>query len=208
MQIATQQTPSIQCPAKHLRRLTPPWRSPTLPLKAYRSSPSRRRNSFGDASLRLRRRIRVVAGWLVALAYLVCIASPGAALALGNGPAPCLTDEIAPVGIAAMPDESGPMMHVHADGSSHDHGMQHAHHHAAAADDAAGDNQASPHQAAHHHKSSTLPGPCCTMMCVSALPADLPTMPAPAQPVSRCVLAADRGAPDNAPPLLYRPPIT
>jgi hypothetical protein len=153
-------------------------------------------------SLRLRRRIRITAGWLVALAYFACVVSPGVALALGSRPAPCLSEEVWPVGLAPMQNESAAMPHIHADASSHDAGEQHAHHHAITTDDAAGHDQA-----AHHHNGHTLPGPCCAMMCVSAIPADLPAIALPSQPVSLCVLEMDRGAPDNAPPLLYRPPI-
>jgi hypothetical protein len=150
-------------------------------------------------SLRLARRIRVQAGWLVAFAYLFCVATPGLALALGSGPAPCLTDEIladgmATVAIASVQDDQ---MQMSGDEPSHHHHGHEAHHHAGGADDAVG----------HHHKHSTLPGPCCAMMCVSAIPADLPAIVAPSQPISLCVVEVERGAPDNAPPLLYRPPI-
>jgi hypothetical protein len=126
-----------------------------------------------------------MAGWLIAFAYLVCIVSPGAALALGNGPAPCLMDE----------------MSVQADNSMHDHGGSHAHHHHS--DGQAGGSN----EPGHHHKSNALPGPCCAMMCVSAIPADLPALSAPSRPFSICAMEADRGAAGNAPPLLYRPPI-
>ena len=138
-----------------------------------------------------------MAGWLVALAYLLCVLGPGVALALGNGPAPCLTEEMSPVALAPAQDPSMAMMNMHADGSSHDHGGHHAHHHAGMEGEPAG----------HHHKGHALPGPCCAMMCVSAIPADLPAISAPSQPVSVCVLETDRGAPGKAPPLLYRPPI-
>jgi hypothetical protein len=93
------------------------------------------------------------------------------------------------------------MMEMHGGGSMHDH--HHAHHHAAAADLAAGHDGT----AHHHHSGGTLPGPCCAMLCLSALPAELPSLAAPSQPVSVCVPEAERSAPDNTPPLLYRPPI-
>jgi hypothetical protein len=148
-------------------------------------------------SLRLARRIRVTAGWLVALAYLFCVATPGLVLALGNGPAPCLTDEMVPVAGASMQDDQVPMMRMDGDEPSEHHHKHHMHRHAGDADNAV----------QHHHKGGALPGPCCAMMCVSAIPADLPAIVAPSQPISLCVIEADRGAPDNAPPLLYRPPI-
>jgi hypothetical protein len=148
-------------------------------------------------SLRFARPNRVMAGWLVALAYLVCIVSPGAALAFGSGPAPCLTDEV--FALAFAPDDSAAMMSMTADGPTHDHGGPHVHHHhhAGAADEPAG----------HHGKGSALPGPCCAMMCVSAIPADLPAISAPSQPFSICAMETIQSAPGKAPPLLYRPPI-
>lgn len=137
-------------------------------------------------SLRFARSVRVMAGWLIAVAYLVCIVSPGAALAFGSGPAPCLMDE----------------MSMHPDGSTHDHAGPHAHHHHADAQTGTTDESAG-----HHHKGNALPGPCCAMMCVSAIPADLPALSAPSQPFSICAMEANQRAPGKAPPLLYRPPI-
>jgi hypothetical protein len=45
------------------------------------------------------------------------------------------------------------------------------------------------------------------MMCVSAIPADLPALTAPSLPISICTMEASQSAPGKAPPLLYRPPI-
>jgi hypothetical protein len=137
--------------------------------------------------LRLTRSIRIRIGWLVALAYLFCVLGPGAALALGTGPVPCLVDEIG--GIPAS------MMYVHADGSLH--GGKYMHHHADAG---------SPAQ--HHQHGKASPGPCCAMTCATALPADLPMIVKPSQSASICVSEAYRIARGEAPPLLYRPPIT
>ena len=153
-------------------------------------------------SLRFARPVRVVAGWLIAFAYLVCIVSPGAALAFGSGPAPCLTDEMSAVAFLTAPDESAPMLSIPADGSTHDHGGPHAHHHHAAAQAGSTDKPAG-----HHHKGNALPGPCCAMMCVSAIPADLLALSAPSLPFSICAMEANQSAPGKAPPLLYRPPI-
>lgn len=137
----------------------------------------------------LTRSIRVRLGWLIALAYLFCVLAPGAALALGTAPAPCLSDELHVVPV--------PVAHMHADRTSHDHGGIHAHHHA----DAAG----VPTKHGHDGKSS--PGPCCAMTCATALPADLPMLVKPSQPMSVCISEAYRSVRGKAPPLLYRPPI-
>ena len=45
------------------------------------------------------------------------------------------------------------------------------------------------------------------MLCVSALPADLPLIVKPSQPTSLCATETEWSAPGKAPPLLYRPPI-
>jgi hypothetical protein len=138
--------------------------------------------------LRLRRSIRIKVGWLVAMAYLFCVLAPGAALAFGIGPTPCFGDE--------PPVVSVPSTQVHM-GGPHDHGGMHVHHQA----DASG----APHE--HEHDGKASPGPCCAMLCATALPADLPTIVKPLSPVSVCTSEADRSLPSQAPPLLYRPPI-
>lgn len=126
------------------------------------------------------------AGWLIALGYLACVLAPGAALALGTGPAPCLDVDLT---VAAAP--------MHMDGGAmHDHAM-HMHHHADRSDPST----------AHHHDGKGSPGPCCALMCATALPGSLPAVAAPSQPVSTCVTEADLSLPGEAPPLLYRPPI-
>ena len=93
------------------------------------------------------------------------------------------------------------MAEMHGAKSSHDHATMHGHHHADAGDT----------PPVHHHDGSPhdhkAPGPCCAMLCVTALPADLPLMVKPSQPNSLCTAAFERSAPGKAPPLLYRPPI-
>jgi hypothetical protein len=132
---------------------------------------------------------RAVAGWLVALAYLYCVLAPGAALALGTGPTPCFGDEFPVLPAAAT--------HEHAEGTLHDYSGMHSHHHA----DAAGV------PAKHNHDGKSSPGPCCAMLCVTALPANLPVVVKPLMPISICALDVYRSVQGRAPPLLYRPPI-
>jgi hypothetical protein len=146
--------------------------------------------------VRLTRSRRLTAGWMAALVYLLCVLAPGAALALGRAPAPCFVDELVPVALVSESHDPA-AVHMHADGSSHDHGGVHAHHHA--------DGGAAP--VGHNHKHETLPGPCCAMLCVTALPADLPTLDKPSQPVSECVIETARSVPGEPPPKHYRPPI-
>ena len=116
--------------------------------------------------------MRIKVGRIIALAYLFCMLAPAAALAWGGGPAPCLGDE-------AVLTDLGPAHHQmvagHGD-SPHEHAASHAHHHTAAQDA----------PAPHHHDGKGTVGPCCAMMCVSALPADLPGIVMPVQPMSPC----------------------
>ena len=134
--------------------------------------------------VRLKRSKRLRAGRLVALVYLLCVLAPGAALALGSA-APWLPDEIKPAPVAHMHQDS-------VDGALHEHGK---HHHADTG------------HAKHTHDGKTSPGPCCAMLCLSAIPANLPDIAKPAQPVSVCVSETYRRLASKAPPLLYRPPI-
>jgi hypothetical protein len=139
--------------------------------------------------LRLTRSMRRDAGRLIALAYLFCILAPAAALAWGHGPAPCLGNEVSPQHQAVAE-------HAHA-GTTHEHSGMHAHHHAAAQEPPGG----------HHHDGKGAPGPCCAMMCVTALPAELPGVAMPVRPISTCAPEIAVIMNSEAPPLLYRPPI-
>lgn len=143
---------------------------------------------------RITRTVRVRIGWLIAAAYLFCVLAPAAALATGNA-APCLNDDTQ-VTAAVMHEHHGDAAHMHGD-SAHDHAGLHAHHHASAQDAPV------PHQ----HDGKTAPGPCCAMMCATALPADLPSIAKPVQPVSVCTPEVASLVHDATPPLLYRPPI-
>jgi len=131
----------------------------------------------------LTRPMRAKAGWVVALLYLFCVLAPGAALALGDA-APC------------FPAESTPAVtHVH-EHSAHA-GAAHEH----------GDHQADAGHAKHTHDGKTSPGPCCAMLCLSAIAANLPDIANPPQPISVRISESYQQLPGKAPPLLYRPPI-
>lgn len=148
--------------------------------------------------VRLKKRGRVRAGCSIILAYLFCVLAPSLALAFG-APFPCLTDEIQPAVAVHMHDGSMPMMHV--DGTAHDHAahdhgdmqMRHA------------DDGAPP--AKHSHDGKAAPGPCCALMCVSALPADLPMVAGPLHPIATRLAETRQSLRSEAPARLYRPPI-
>jgi hypothetical protein len=138
--------------------------------------------------VRLTRPARARAGWFAALLYLSCVLAPGAAMALGDA-ASCLVMKVETA--AAAPGH---------DASPHQHHEAHSDHQANAG--AVHDEPAEPQ---HHGKSS--PGPCCAMLCVSAIAADLPSVATPSQPISLCVSENFQRLPSKATPLLYRPPI-
>lgn len=140
---------------------------------------------------RLTRSMRARVGRLIALAYLLCIVAPAAALAWGQAPAPCLADAVVPADLVAI------QQHMHDGGARHDHGAMLGQHHAGA--------PGMPDE--HHHDGKGTPGPCCAMMCVTALPAELPHLAMPVQPTSACAHEIAVVMHAEAPALLYRPPI-
>jgi len=136
--------------------------------------------------VRLIRSRRLMAGWIAAAIYLLCVVAPPVALALGSGPAPCLAEDMLPT-----------IMPAHGGGHDHDHGSMHAHHHLADQDAPSG----------HHHDGKGLPGPCCVMLCAVAIPANLPTIAEPLRPIALRLAETEQTMTGRTPPLLYRPPI-
>nr|WP_245452885.1 hypothetical protein [Bradyrhizobium sp. C9] len=148
--------------------------------------------------VRLTKSGRVRAGCSIILAYLFCVLAPSLALAFG-APFPCLTDEVQPVAVHVH-DASMPMAHAEAaahDHAAHDHGGMHTHH-------AAGGVEP---PAKHSHDGKNSPGPCCALMCVSALPADLPLVAGPLHPIANRLAEVFQSLRGEAPARLYRPPI-
>ena len=135
------------------------------------------------------------AGCSIILAYLFCVLAPSFALAFG-APLPCVTDEVQPV--AMVHAHEMPVAMVHDGGAAHDHAAMHQHH--------AADSHANI-LAKHDHDGKSSPGPCCAMMCVSALPAELPSVAAPLHPIATRIAEASQGLRSEAPARLYRPPI-
>ncbi|BBB99100.1 hypothetical protein BE61_45410 [Bradyrhizobium elkanii USDA 61] len=149
--------------------------------------------------VRLTRTRRVRAGCSIILAYLFCVLAPSFALAFG-APFPCLTDEVQPAAAAHVHAASTPMAHAEGvahDHAAHDHGGMHMHH--------AADGAEPPVK--HSHDGKTAPGPCCALMCASALPADLPLVAGPLHPIATRLAEAFQSLRSEAPARLYRPPI-
>lgn len=147
------------------------------------------------------------AGWSIALAYLFCVLAPTLSFVLPGSPAAayCLTDNDYTPGLAQVHGEST-AQYVHKDGQIHDHSGVQTHHNAAS------DHQVKlvalsdgydPAKAPHHSD-----GKCCGLICVPALPAADVSIAKPLLPKVIRVSENFRMLWDNAPPRLYRPPIT
>ncbi|WP_456711288.1 hypothetical protein [Bradyrhizobium sp. USDA 4353] len=147
----------------------------------------------------------MVAGRLLVLAYLVCVLSPGVALAFSHDAAPCLDDG----SVTMTVSHHHAAHHESSDGAMVPQmSAAHAHHHGNdRVADAGLQTRDVPAPARSHHDHSKLPGPCCAMMCAVGLTAALPgvTLPSPVATASESV--GEASLPGRAPPLLYRPPI-
>jgi hypothetical protein len=153
--------------------------------------------------VRLSRSKRLRAGWLIALTYLLCVLAPTLSFALPGSRAlsPCLTE----AAIVHMHTDA-PIQHLRFDGDVHDHGKLHSH-------AASGDldrpmlmaivGNSVPEKAPHSSE-----GKCCGLMCITALPAMLIDIVKPSALPALCEVGGDRKVTDNAPPRLYRPPIS
>jgi hypothetical protein len=159
-----------------------------------------------DMLVRLSRSKRLRAGWLVALIYLLCVLAPTISFALPGSRAvsPCLTDASRVAGVIHVHNEV-PAQHVHKDGHMRDHSG--AYSHASSGDDysisTALNSRSVPEKAPHSSD-----GQCCGLMCITALPATLIDIVKPSAPTALCEIEGYRKVTDNAPPRLYRPPIS
>jgi hypothetical protein len=99
-----------------------------------------------------------------------------------------------------------PIQHVRKDAHRHDHSDRYSHagsdgdHHSASM---ALNAKPVPEKAPHSSD-----GQCCGLMCVTALPAMLIDIVKPSAPVALCEVEGYLKVTDNAPPRLYRPPIS
>src|SRR6266849_8421922 len=157
--------------------------------------------------VRLSRMKRLGAGWLLALIYLLCVLAPTLSFALpgSHAAAPCLTGASHVPGVVHVHTEP-PTRHIHKDGHGHDHSGTHSH------VNYDGDQRSMsialngksiPEKAPHLSD-----GQCCGLMCVTALPATLIDIVKPSAPTALCEVEGYRKVTDNAPPRLYRPPIS
>jgi hypothetical protein len=152
--------------------------------------------------VRLTRVKRLRAGWLVAVAYLLCVLAPTISYALPgvHAPARCLTD---PNHVPGMVHVHSEPQHVHDGGEIHDHAAAQAHSDGDHSMSVASDSKPTPEKAPH--KSG---GECCGLMCVSAIPATVVDIVKPSAPTALCKVERYRNVADKAPPRRYRPPIS
>jgi hypothetical protein len=150
---------------------------------------------------------RLRAGWLIALIYLLCVLAPTLSFALpgSQAVAPCLIDASHVPGTVHVHAEARTQL-VHKDGHGHDHSGAHSH---VSYDgdqrsmSIALNGKSVPEKAPHLSD-----GQCCGLMCVTALPATLIDIVKPSAPTALCEVEGYRKVTDNAPPRLYRPPIS
>lgn len=146
------------------------------------------------------------AGWLVALVYLFCVLAPTISFALpgGHTTPSCLIDANHVAGL--VHEHNATVAHVHEGGHVHDHSGVQSHAHAA------GDHQAKP--VALNDGSNPVKAPhssdgkCCSLMCITALPATLVNVAKPLAPKVIRETESHRKLTDNTPAQRYRPPIS
>jgi hypothetical protein len=150
---------------------------------------------------------RVRAGWIVALIYLLCVLAPTISFALPGSlaVAPCLTDASHAPGMVHLHSKML-TQHVHEDGRAHDHSG--AHSHVRTDGDHRSTSMALNAKSVPEKAPHSSDGQCCGLMCVTALPATLVNIVKPSAPTALCEVEGYRKVTDNAPPRLYRPPIS
>src|SRR5260370_24993802 len=157
--------------------------------------------------LRMTRARRWRAGWLLAFVYLLCVLAPTISFALpgSHAVAPCLTDASHVPGMAHVHTEV-PTRQVPIDSQGHEHSGGHSH---AISDDAHHSiSTALNGKTARENAPHSSDGQCCGLTCVTALPATLIDVVKPSAPTALCEVEGYRKVTDNAPPRLYRPPIS
>jgi hypothetical protein len=150
---------------------------------------------------------RLRAGWIVSLLYLLCVLAPTISFALpgSHAVAPCPIDASHVPGMVHVHTEA-PTQHIHKDGHGHDHAAMHSH----------ANSDGDQHSMSIALNGKSIPakaphssdGQCCGLTCVTALPTALVDIVKPSVPPALCEAEGYRKVTDNAPPRLYRPPIS
>lgn len=139
----------------------------------------------------------------MALAYSLCVLAPTISYALPGAHvlARCLTDENHVPGMVHVHSEP---QHLHKDGHTHDHAAVQG----LAADDDDSMSVTSGSKSVPEKARHSSDGQCCGLMCVTALPATVVDIVKPLALTALCEVEGYRNVADNAPPRLYRPPIS
>jgi hypothetical protein len=147
----------------------------------------------------------VGAGWFVALIYLLCVLAPTLSFALPGSRAvtPCLTEAAHGPGIVHMHTDAL-IQQIRIDDHVHDHANVHWHPSSGDQDRSMALNGKSVPEKAPHSSD----GQCCGLTCITALPVTLIDIVKPSAPTALCEIEGARKVTDNAPPRLYRPPIS
>ena len=146
------------------------------------------------------------AGCAVALLYLLCVLTPTIALALPGMTTPdCLLIDRAAAMVHVHSQASGEAQHhsMHGDHGAKHVGAAHVHDTTVSIKDEPSSNNG-PAPPAHGSAGKS----CCELMCLTALPAMFAGVSPPDRPIARCLNETSRVMSDNAPPRLYRPPIS
>lgn len=158
---------------------------------------------------RLTRPKRLRAGWLLTTLYLFCVLVPGVSLAFAeNRGAPhCFTDGDHGLGTVHVQHCSNDvMLDVHEAVAVHANSAEQIRLTKLSDDDEGKTIVDASAPASHSHEA---PGPqCCGVLCLSALPAAVFSIVEPPVLTSVCNSENYRNVADNAPPRLYRPPIS
>jgi|ERR1700730_14126806 hypothetical protein len=151
--------------------------------------------------VRLSRTKRLRAGWLIALIYLLCVLAPTLSFAWPGSHAVslCLTEGAHVAGDVHIHTDAG-IQHIRIEGHAHAHSSGHSQ---VNSDGNQLGARFAPEKAPHSSN-----GQCCGLMCVTALPATLIDVVKPFAPTALCEVEGYRKVTDNAPPQLYRPPIS
>ncbi|MBB1092378.1 hypothetical protein HUU61_13880 [Rhodopseudomonas palustris] len=156
----------------------------------------------------LTRNQRIKAGWIVALAYLLCILAPTLSYALPgeHAVAHCMPPEGVMSGSAHVHDKAVQPIHAHLDAQTHDHSPAPP---KATSGDHGQSSIATP-QADDEGSSSKGPhtanGQCCALMCVSAMPASHFDIAMPPMSNALRIATSYRALADNGPAVRDRPP--
>ena len=147
-----------------------------------------------------------MAGWCIALAYLLCVLAPTLSFALSDSSisAPCIIEDHSP----GMPGhvQDHPAHEGHDAGTKHDHAMHGHSHNGSVAETGAvvKADAALPIKA----PNKTDEPRCCGLITMSAIPAADIILVKPTAMASLCTPEDYRAVSDNTPPGLYRPPIS